>query len=257
LNVCRAEGLQLRTKKRRKLPRRDRIAPQVPERPNERWSLDFMSDQLADYRRFRILNIVDDHSKFCPGQIVDLSISGARLARHLDEIAELHGLPEEIVLDSGPEGTGRAMFDWSERTGVRLRFIEPGKPVQNAFVESFNGKLRDECLNLHWFRSLRHAREAIAAWRHHCNTVRPHSALGYRSPKEFLTITAPPAIYHPEDSSSLRPLAGGSNCLRDQARRGSSQAFCERIMALRIVSSLRMQAVSATFGCLPRARSCR
>ena len=150
------QGLQVRTKKRRKLPRRDRIAPQVPERPMQRWSLDFVSDQLADCRRFRVLNIVDDHSRFCPGQIVDVSISGARVARHLDDLALLHGLPEEIVLDNGPEGTSRAMFDWSERTGVRLRFIEPGKPVQNAFVESLNGKLRDECLNLHWFRSLRH-----------------------------------------------------------------------------------------------------
>jgi putative transposase len=199
-----AEGLQVRTKKRRKLPRRDRVAPQVPERPMQRWSLDFMSDQLADYRRFRILNIVDDHSRFCPGQIVDLSISGARLARYLDELAELRGLPEEIVLDNGPEGTSRAMFEWSERTGVRLRFIEPGKPVQNAFVESFNGKLRDECLSLHWFRSLRHAREPIAAWRHHYNTERPHSALGYRSPKEFLKITTAP---------SLEPLAGSAPAL--------------------------------------------
>ena len=105
------QGLQVRTKKRRKLPRRDRIAPQVPERPMQRWSLDFMSDQLADYRRFRILNIVDDHSRFCPGQIVDVSITGARLARYLDDLALLHGLPEEIILDNGPEGTSRAMFD--------------------------------------------------------------------------------------------------------------------------------------------------
>ena len=95
-----------------------------------------------------MLNIVDDHSRVCPGQIVDVSISGARVARYLDDLALLHGLPEEIVLDNGPEGTSRAMFDWSERTGVRLRFIEPGKPVQNAFVESLNGKLRDECLRL-------------------------------------------------------------------------------------------------------------
>lgn len=213
-----AEGLQVRTKKRRKLPRRDRIAPQVPERPMQRWSLDFVSDQLADYRRFRVLNIVDDHSRFCPGQIVDLSISGARLARHLDDLGEVHGLPEEIVLDNGPEGTSRAMFEWSERTGVRLRFIEPGKPVQNAFVESLNGKLRDECLNMHWFRSLRHAREEIAAWRRHYNTERPHSALGYLSPKEFLNLTAAPpleplagsapaltATNQPENSSSARP----------------------------------------------------
>ncbi len=212
------QGLQVRMKKRRKLPRRDRIAPQVPERPMQRWSLDFVSDQLADCRRFRVLNIVDDHSRICPGQIVDVSISGARVARHLDDLALLHGLPEEIVLDNGPEGTSRAMFDWSERTGVRLRFIEPGKPVQNAFVESFNGKLRDECLNLHWFRSLRHAREEIERWRHHYNTERPHSALGYRTPMEVLTNTAAAALeplagsalpliaqFKPEDSSSPRP----------------------------------------------------
>lgn len=215
--LYRAEGLQVRTKKRRKLPRRDRIAPRAPGRPMQRWSLDFMGDQLADHRRFRVLNIVDDHSRFCPGQIVDLSISGARLARFLDGIAPLHGLPEEIVLDNGPEGTSRAMFDWSERTGVRLRFIEPGKPVQNAFVESFNGRLRDECLNQHWFRSLRHARDEIDAWRHHYNTKRPHSALGYRSPQEFMidaasapeplagSAPAPTASPQPEDSSSARP----------------------------------------------------
>ena len=199
--LYRAEGLQVRTKRRRKLPRRDRVAAQVPQRPMQRWSLDFMSDQLADHRRFRILSIVDDHSRLCPGQIVDLSMSGARVARYLDELAGRFGLPEEIVRDNGPQGTSRAMFDWSERTGVRLRFIEPGKPVQNAFVESFNGKMRDECLNLHWFRSLRHTRDEIAAWRRHYNAKRPHSALGWLSPLEFLTTTAAPA---------LEPLAGSA-----------------------------------------------
>ncbi len=212
------EGLQVRTRKRRKLPRRDRVAPQVPERPMQRWSMDFVGDQLADCRRFRVLNIVDDHSRFCPGQIVDVSIPGARVARFLDDLALRFGLPEEIVLDNGPEGTSKAMFDWSERTGVRLRFIEPGKPVQNAFVESFNGKFRDECLNLHWFRSLLHAREEIGRWRHHYNTARPHSALGYLSPTEFLTTTTAPALEtlavsapplntqtRPEDSGSPRP----------------------------------------------------
>jgi len=119
--LYRAEGFQARTKKRRKLPRRERVAAQAPQRPMQRWSLDFMSDQLAGHRRFRILNIVDDHSRFCPGQIVDLSIPGARVASHLDELGGgRFGLPEEIVLDNGPEGTSRAMFDWSERTGVRL-----------------------------------------------------------------------------------------------------------------------------------------
>ena len=199
--LYRAEGLQVRTKKRRKLPRRDRVTAQLPQRPMQRWSLDFMSDQLADHRRFRILNLVDDHSRLCPGQIVDLSISGARVARYLDELAGCFGLPEEIVLDNGPEGTSRAMFDWSERTGVRLRFIEPGKPVQNAFVESFNGKMRDECLNLHWFRSLGHARDEIAEWRRHYNAERPHSALGWLSPMEFLTKTTAPV---------LEPFAGSA-----------------------------------------------
>ena len=212
------EGLQVRTKKRRKLPRRDRIAPQVPERPMQRWSLDFVSDQLADCRRFRVLNIVDDHSRFCPGQIVDVSISGARVARHLDDLALLHGLPEEIVLDNGPEGTSRAMFDWSERTGVRLRFIEPGKLVQNAFVEILNGKLRDECLNEHLFFLMSHTRAVIAGWVDDYNTERPHSALGYRTPMEVLTTHAATALeslagstlpliaqLNPGDSSSARP----------------------------------------------------
>ena len=212
------QGLQVRTKRRRKLPRRDRIAPQVPEKAMQRWSMDFVGDQLADCRRFRVLNIVDDHSRFCPGQIVDVSIPGARVARFLDNLALRFGLPEEIILDNGPEGTSKAMFDWSERTGVRLRFIEPGKPVQNAFVESFNGKFRDECLNLHWFRSLRHAREEIGRWRNHYNTERPHSALGYLSPTEFLTKTTASALEtlavstlplnteaQPENSRSPRP----------------------------------------------------
>ena len=114
------------------------------------------------------------------------------LGRRLVEVL-LHGLPEEIILDNGPEGTSRAMFEGSERTGVGLGFIEPGKPVQNAFVESFNGKLRDECLNLHWFRSLEHAREEIVRWRVHYNTRRPHSALGYQTPMEILTQAAAPA----------------------------------------------------------------
>ena len=95
------------------------------------------------------------------------------------------GQPEEIVLDNGPEGTSKAMFNWSERTGVRLRFIEPGKPVQNAFIESLNGRFRDECLNQHWFRSIRHARAEIESWRRHYNSERPHSSLGYQTPNAF------------------------------------------------------------------------
>ena len=156
----------------------------------QRWSLDFVSDQLGDHRRFRVLNIVDDFSRYCPGQIVDLSISGERLARFLDGLGDEIGLPEEIVMDNGPELTSKAMFEWSGRTGVRLRFIEPGKPVQNAFVESFNSRFRDECLNLHWFKSLAHARAEISVWRSHYNNRRPHSALGYRFPAEIMKSAA-------------------------------------------------------------------
>ena len=188
--LYREEGLQVRQRKRHRLPRRDRLPLPVPARPMQRWSLDFMSDQLASGRRFRILNIVDDHSRECPGQIVDLSISGERLARFLDDLARVRGLPETLVMDNGPELTSRAMFEWSRRVSVGLHFIEPGKPAQNAFVESFNGRMRDECLNEEWFTSLAHARAVIEAWRVHYNTARPHSALGYQTPAAYLATRA-------------------------------------------------------------------
>lgn len=176
-------SLQVRTKRRKKLIR-PRISMSVPTQPNERWSLDFVHDQLADGRRIRVLNIVDDYSRLCVGQLVDTSISGARLARFLDELSEVRALPKAIVLDNGPELTSKAMFFWSQRTGIKLCFIQPGKPTQNAFVESFNGKFRDSCLNLHWFRSLREARQIVRAWRRHYNYERPHSSLGYKSPAQ-------------------------------------------------------------------------
>jgi putative transposase len=177
-------GLQVRTKRRKKL-KRPRIPMLVPTRPNERWSVDFMSDQLANGRRFRILNIVDDFSRKCIGQIVDTSISGQRLARFLDELGETGPLPKVIVCDNGSELTSKAMFFWSQKSGTKLHFIQPGKPMQNAFVESFNGTFRDNCLNEHWFRDLHEARQIINAWRNHYNHVRPHSSLGYVSPEKY------------------------------------------------------------------------
>jgi putative transposase len=137
------ERLQVRTKRRKKLTR-PRVPLVLPAGVNQRWSLDFMSDQLACGRRFRILNIVDDYTREYVGHIVDVSISGERLARYLDELAALRRLPKTLVCDNGPELTGKAMFFWSQRRGVRLHFIQPGKPTQNAFVESFNGTFRDE-----------------------------------------------------------------------------------------------------------------
>ena len=161
-----ALGMQVRTKRRKKLVR-PRIPMAVPTQTNERWSLDFVHDQLTDGRRIRILNIVDDFSRTCVGQLVDMSISGFRVARYLDEISMTRSLPKSIVMDNGPELTSKAMFFWSQRTGIKLCFIQPGKPTQNAFVESFNARMRDGCLNQHWFKDLAEAKQIIRDWRYH------------------------------------------------------------------------------------------
>ena len=182
--LYREEGLQVRTKRRKKLTR-PRVPMEIPKRINERWSLDFIRDQLASGRRLRVLNIVDDYSRECVGQIVDVSISGARVVRFLSDLAERRGLPRVIVCDNGPEFTSKAMFFWAKDSGVRLHFIQPGKPTQNAFVESFNGKFRDQCLNLHWFRDLDDARRSIEDWRRHYNEVRPHRSLNGQPPAVF------------------------------------------------------------------------
>lgn len=182
--IYREEGLQVRTKRRKKLTR-PRIPMLVPDAANQRWSVDFMSDQLASGRRFRILNIVDDYTRECVLQVVDVSISGQRLARELNRLGESRPLPKTIVCDNGPELTCKAMFFWSRETGVKLHFIQPGKPTQNAFVESFNGKFREYCLNLHWFASLQDARSTIDDWRTHYNHVRPHRSLGKKPPAVF------------------------------------------------------------------------
>ena len=180
--IYREEGLQVRTKRRKKLIR-PRIPMVVPDAVNQRWSIDFVSDQLANGRRFRVLNIVDDYSRECVSQIVDFSISGQRLAREFDRLTRQ--LPKTIVCDNGPEFTSKAMFFWAKRTGVKLHFIEPGKPTQNAFVESFNGKFREYCLNLNWFAGLEDARLTIERWRQHYNHVRPHRSLGKKPPAVF------------------------------------------------------------------------
>lgn len=159
------EGLQVRTKKRKKL-QRPRQPIEVPTRVNERWSMDFVSDQLASGRRFRVLNVVDEFSREVVGQLVSVSISGRQVARFLDRLLELElrGRPKKIICDNGTEFTSKAMFFWSRETGVGLGFIQPGKPTQNAFVESLNGKFRNECLNRHWFRTLDEARVEVDLW---------------------------------------------------------------------------------------------
>lgn len=178
------EGLQVRTKKRKKL-QRPRLPMEVPSVPNQRWSMDFVSDQLSDGRRFRVLNVMDDFTKEMVGQLASVSISGRMVARFLNQLADQRDLSPIIICDNGPEFTSKAMFFWAKEQGVKLGFIQPGKPTQNAFIESLNGKFRNECLNQHWFRSLEEARREIDQWREHYNTVRPHSSLGYLPPVEF------------------------------------------------------------------------
>ena len=178
------ERLQVRTKHRKKL-HRPRQPMELPTGVNERWSMDFVSDQLANGRRFRVLNVVDDFSREVVGQLVSASISGHQVARFLTRMCEERGTPRKIICDNGTEFTSKAMFFWSKEAGVTLGFIQPGKPTQNAFVESLNGKFRNECLNRQWFRTMDEARIEIDLWRTQYNHVRPHSSLNYMPPVEY------------------------------------------------------------------------
>jgi putative transposase len=153
--------------------------------PNQRWGMDFVSDSLADGRSFRALAIVDHYTRECPVIKVDLSLPGARVLRALEQLSEERGLPAAIRVDHGPEFVCEAVRRWCEQKKVQLDYIEPGRPMQNGHVESFNGKFRDECLNTHWFTTLRQARTIVENWRTDYNEFRPHSALGYATPKEF------------------------------------------------------------------------
>lgn len=182
-------GLQVRTKKRKKLSR-PRMPMVVPIARNIRWSMDFVADQMSNGRRFRVLNIVDDYSREMIGQLTEFSITGHQVARFISQLGETRCLPEHIVCDNGTEFTSKAMFFWQKEVGVKLSFIQPGKPTQNAFVESLNGKFRNECLNQHWFRNLEEAKQQIDAWRHHYNHERPHSALKYMTPVAFANRAA-------------------------------------------------------------------
>lgn len=183
--IYREEGLQL--KKRTKKKRASQIRVELPRatRSNERWTMDFMSDSLWNGRRFRVLTVLDQYSRECPALEVDTSIGGLRVTHVLDRLGELRGLPKAITIDNGPEFMSRAMDAWAYRNKVQLQFIRPGKPMDNAYIESFNGKLRDECLNEHWFLTLGHARSVIESWRYEYNHRRPHSSLGNLTPAEF------------------------------------------------------------------------
>ena len=218
--LLRREGLLLNHKKLRRLYTEERLqvrrrggrkralgsrAPLVlPQRPNQRWSLDFIHDQLSDGRRFRILAVVDDFTRECLALIADTSLSGLRVGRELDAIIANRGKPALCVSDNGTELTSLAMLRWCQETGVEWHYIPPGKPQQNAFIESFNGRLRDELLNETLFSSLAHARAALTTWRFDYNTVRPHSSLGNLSPADYAMLSTPAS----RRDASLRSIGG-------------------------------------------------
>jgi putative transposase len=202
--LYREEGLSLRRRKRKRLTSEGRGPGELATRADEVWSLDFVSDALAPGRRLKLLTVVDTYTRESLVIEVDTSISGERVARVLDRVIGTRGAqPEEIVMDNGPELTSRALDQWAYERGIRLRFIAPGKPVQNCYIESFNGRLRDECLNQHWFRNLTDARTIVEAWRLDYNQARPHSSLGGLTPEEYrLGITT-----GTEGCSPLTPLS--------------------------------------------------
>jgi putative transposase len=200
--LYREERLAVRRKRRKRVASGRRVMLEPATRSNQRWSMDFVGDSLADGRVFRTLNIVDDFTRECPLIAVDFSLPGVRVVRELEQLAETRGLPETIVMENGPEFTGKALDEWAYRRGVQLHFIRPGKLVENAYVESFNGKFRDECLNEHWFVALRHAMEVIEDWRVDYNEVRPHSSLGQAVPAEFARLQS--GLQSPEPCGQLR-----------------------------------------------------
>ena len=202
--LYREEKLTVRRRGGRKRAIGTRAPMLLPLAPNERWSLDFVSDQFTDGRRFRILTVVDDCTRECLALLADTSLSGVRVVRELDRLIAERGKPKMIVSDNGTEFTSNAILTWVEGAGVQWRYIAPGKPMQNGFIESFNGRLRDELLNETLFSSLVQAKAALASWRGDYNTARPHSQIGWRTPAEFA------ATFPHRRALPLRQLSGST-----------------------------------------------
>ncbi len=184
-------GLAMRKRKRRHSGQRQAAAEtKTLTMANQRWAMDFVSDTLAHGRTFRVLTLIDEHTRECLAMEADTSLPGLRVIRVLQRLAERRGRPQEIHVDNGPEFVCRAVRSWCEKQHVLLRYIEPGRPMQNGHIESFNGRLRDECLNANWFLNLASTRILLESWRNDYNRVRPHSALGYSTPNEFAALLA-------------------------------------------------------------------
>jgi putative transposase len=214
--LYREDGLQVRTTKRAKRAARVRVPLAAARRANQRWSMDFVSDRFMDGRWFRILTVVDQYTRECLCAYPDRSQSGEKVVEQMERLITLRGAPESITTDNGSEFAGQAMDAWAHQAGVKLDFIRPGHPVQNGYIESFNGRLRDECLNGEVFFNLVDAREKLERWRHDYNQHRPHSALADRTPAEFASILAGRPFALPDaDKASTRPCqefaAAGQN----------------------------------------------
>ena len=204
--LYRDAGLAVRRRKRKRIGLFERKPLPKPASANVSWSMDFVADGLIGGRRLRCLTIVDDCTRECLAIEVDTSITGLRVQGVLERLAETRGLPQSITVDNGPEFDGQVLDKWAYRRNVHLSFIRPGKPNENAYIENFNGKFRDECLNEHWFISLAHARSIVEAWRVEYNTERPHSSLANLTPEEFATRRArqnEETVFLPADSNAI------------------------------------------------------
>jgi putative transposase len=218
--LYREERLQVRRRGGRKRALGTRAPMALPQGANQRWSLDFLSDAFCDGRRFRILAIVDDFTRECLTLVADTSLPGLRVVRELDALIATRGRPAMIVSDNGTELTSMAMLRWSQETRVEWHYIAPGKPQQNAFIESFNGRLRDELLNETLFTSLSHAREALSIWKEDYNTVRPHSALANMPPVTYAKLSAPDM----QRDGALRYTSGSApHPVASPSQQGSNQ----------------------------------
>jgi putative transposase len=209
--LYREEGLAMRRRKRKRFRAETRVPLALPKAANEVWTMDYTHDELAGGRKFRTLNLMDGYTREALAIEVDTSLPGLRVVRVLERLREMGGTPAAIQVDNGTEFTSRVVDQWADQQGVALHFIERGKPTQNAFIESFNGKFRDECLNQNWFVDLSGAREMIEAWRVDYNTVRPHSSLRYLTPEEFAAAAAARPASPPTPVASSIPAWAGSN----------------------------------------------
>ena len=202
--LYREEGLAVKRRRGRRRAIGTRAPIEVAQAMNQRWSLDFVSDQLANGRRFRLLNVLDDFNSECLASVPDFSLSGLRVIRELEALVAIRGKPAMIVSDNGTELTSNAVLRWAAEQGIEWHYIAPGKPMQNAFVESFNGRLRDECLNEHVFMTLVEVRQIVEAWRIDYNTVRPHGRLGRLPPAVFGATRRP----EEQRGGTLRSIGG-------------------------------------------------